>query len=558
MAHAAGLLAKGTPPSRIALTTFAFRAEEVLRTLTRARHPEVAANLTFQPLKDWILPVLRAAGEDMAEATNNDVRRLLRSLMVSQAFPGTLEDAENVVRSAKGRTKKLPENDRFYPFYAAYNGMLKERNLVDRQDIFRLHLRGMRDKSLPPLPVSHLLLDNIQDATELQLTWLKEHLAAGITLVLAGNDDLTAFGQAGAHGHPAIATVESWNGVQTHTLSNHYRTPAALAEPLDKIARQLSTRSRTGKEGKALNTVTPGVVVQALESTADERRWIAAEAAAYTAKGHSVGIITHDDFSANVIGHLLRKKGQPSASYARLIWEDPIPQTVLALLSLLLNRATPQQLVLVLAGLGLPADQVRNWVSQGLSPENWLADGAPLPLVEDASPTLVARVSHIRRILLQAWQALTQQLTDPRTVFLSCVNELLQALPGDMTGTEDPPALLATDMLLSLKGNLAEILPRVTQETLPDMSAPITVAPVREVRNLEFEVVFIAGLNAAPHAHAWPAAGGSGAVPADADHERRLFYLAATRTKQHLVLTHTGTASTYINELQHALRRNRG
>lgn len=558
MACAEQAVAAGIPASRVALTTFSFRAQEVLRTLTRTGRPELAASLTFQPLKDWILPVLRAGGNDMAEASNNDVRRLLRILTATQALPGSLEEAENIIRAAKGRARKLPENDRFYPFYTAYNALLKERNLIDRQDIFRLHLLGMRNKSLPPLPLSHLLVDHIQDATELQLMWLKEHLNAGITLVMAGTDDLTAFGTAGAQGPQAIALAQSWPGVATQVLSQHYRSPAALVPALEKVARFLTTRSSQGKGGAALNTVAPSLVVQASGSPADERRWIAAEATAYAAKGHSVGIITHDDFSANVIGHLLRKQGQASASYARLIWEDPVPQTVLAMLSLLLNRATPQQLVLVLVGLGLPADQVRSWVGQGLTAENWLANGAPLPLVEDASPTLVARTAHIRRALLQAWDALTRRLADPRTVFLACVNELLHALPGDMSGTEDPPALLATDMLLSLKGNLAEVLPRVTQETLPDMAAAITVAPVREVRNLEFEVVFIAGLNAAPHPHAWPAADApTRLLPVDADHERRLFYLAATRTRQHLILTHSGPLSPFAADLQQAFRRNR-
>jgi superfamily I DNA/RNA helicase len=137
---------------------------------------------------------------------------------------------------------------------------------------------------------------------------------------------------------------------------------------------------------------------------------------------------------------------------------------------------------------------------------------------------------------------------DPREAFKACVAEILPKLRDE----DKNLALLATDMLLNLQGKLTEVLPRVQQETMPNPASPVVVAPVREVRNMGFNTVIL------PYADSltWPRQPFPILGP-DPEHERRLFYLAISRTAGNLLVTYSGALSPFVTELQTTLRPRR-
>ncbi len=532
---------------KVALVTFAFRSHQYLQSTATPSQKAIWPKLTTGTVRDLAIQQLHTAGQSFSFASNNQVREILRSLIATQSFPGTLEDAEHIIRSAKARAKKLPEADRYYPFVQAYQARLEELGLADRHDIIRRHVLGIKDGSVPPLPVSHLLLDNVQDATELQLIWLQMHLAHGVTLKLTGDDDLTAFGPDGAQGEVSITTIEKWAGVKRFDLAESHRVPQSMAPAIGKLARQL--RSRVAKTMESTNPAPATLRAEVFPNAPAEHAFLAETCLELARKGQSVGLITRTHFEAACLTHALRKHNLNPASYARLIWEEPTPQLVLSLLYVLLGQATNGHLHLVLLGFGVPPQAVAGLFQSGLRVESWAAQGYPLPLMPNESPTTVAAVQQLRRALRGAAQLMQVQGTDinPRSIFKSLVAQVLPQLPE----AEHASALLATDMLLGLSGKLTEVLPRVRTETLPDMTSLITVAPVRETRNQQFHTVII------PYASAghWPMPP-SRLLDAQNDHERRLFYMAATRGQHNLVLTrHEPEASPFLTELQQSLKQ---
>lgn len=535
---------------KVALATFAFRSQQYLHSLATPSQATIWPQLATGTVRDLAIRQLQTAGHSFSFASNNQVREILRALIPAQGFPGTLEDAEHIIRAAKARAKKLPEADRYYPLVQAYQARLEELGLADRHDIIRRHVLGMRDGSVPPIPVSHLLLDNVQDATELQLIWLQMHAVSGITLKLTADDDVTAFGSDGAQGETAITAIENWQDVTRFDLTASYRIPQTLAPAIGKVARQL--RNRVSKGLESLNPAPAALRSELFPHAPAEHAFLAQTCLDLARNGKSVGLITRTHFEAACITHALRKHNLNPASYARLIWEEFTPQLVLSLLYLMLNQGNNGHLHLVMLGFGVPATTVAHLFQAGLQAEGWGTQGYPLPNLPNESPTTVAAVQQLRRTLRSASQLLQQQsqgvpAANPRNVFKAMVAELLPHLPE----AEHPAALLATDMLLGLSGKLTEVLPRVRTETLPDMNSPITVAPVRETRNQQFHTVIIpyAGANA------WPMPP-SALTGADAEHERRLFYLAITRGQTNLIFTrHTPEASPYITELQQSLKQ---
>lgn len=556
----AQLVGQGVTPEHIALATFASRTLQALQAQLADRLPQHATRVRVATVHDLAVAQLTAAGQEPgvqgpAFATNNHVRQLLRSLVREQSFPGTLAEAEMLVRAMKSRGKKVAENDRNYPFYLAYQETLKAAKLADRNDILRSHILAMRGGSASAVPVKWLLVDNLQDATELQLSWLKEHLAAGATLWLAGNDDITAFGREGGLGAAALEQVQGWGNVQTKLLEETFRLPHALSPAVDKVARLLKHRlPKPVKPQPRGSHAAPGTFkVQGFASATEEHIYLANLAKEHAKNGQRVGLVTRDDETANLVAHALRKQGFSPASYARLVWEEPAAQQVLGLLAVLLDRGTDDQLAGVLTGFGLPPEAVALLQARGLSADHWLARNCPLPpglaqgaeAGSDLSPTILAQLSRVHRHLTSAWHLLHSRAMSAQDVFKALIYVLLENIPP----ADQPSALLATDMLLNIPGNPADALPKVVVETMPNPHAPVVVAPVREVRNLEFDILIL------PHAHAgqWPAVSGP-ALGEDAEHERRLFHLALSRSKGNILATHHKGLSPLVKEAQGYVR----
>lgn len=539
--------------SPTALATFAFRNQEYLHALVGTNFKGMWEKLTTGTMADLAAAQLKAAGQQFRFATNNQVREVLRMLMAEQAFAGTLEVAEHIIRAAKVRAKKLPENDRNYPFVQAYLAKMEELGLTDRHDLIRRHVRGMMDGSVQPVPVKHLVVENIQDATELQLIWLQQHHNAGIILTLTADDDQTAFSTDGAFGATGLSQVREWEDMHTVTLEQTYRIPQSIAPVVNKVARQL--RHRTSKDMTSEVKTPASLRVEVFPHAPAEHAYLAETCLELARQGQTVGIITRTDADAALLTHALRKYGQSPdgfrlnpASFARLIWEEPTPQLILALLYVLLNEAMPIQLYVVMLGFGIPASTAQELLDKGLTPKDWLSRGCPLPAAAaDTSPTTQLSLQHMRQAFRSAAQLLHARALGAREVFKTLVAQLIEHLPA----SEHNQALLATDMLLSLSGKLTEVLPRVRTETLPDMGSRITVAPVREVRNREFGTVILPYMDI----RRWPQPH-STLLPPDPDHERHLFYLAISRSAGNIILTrHTPEASPFVAELQQSLKQ---
>lgn len=553
----AHLLTQGIAPSRIGVAVFAFRSVEHLKSLAKDRYPTLATafdSVRFGTLRDLAAVQLVQGGKLTSFIGNNQVRTYLRFLMAQQGFSGSLNEAEHIIRSLKSRAKKVPENDRHYPLFKAYKDLLDGRNQADRHDIIRNHIIAMRAEGqghLPPVPVDYLLVDNVQDATELQTIWLKAHTATA-TLFLTANDDVTAFTRDGALGTAAITALQDIDGLLTTTLTEHYVTPQGLDAAIGRLPRLL--KNRLHKPATAHNPEQGQLTVLKFDSATQEHQWLATQVKRYATSGKRVGVIARTHTQAALFGHVIRKytaaEGSMTnpASYARLIWDEPTPQTVLALLHVMLGMASTSHLRLTLLGFGVPAATIETWFAQGLVADNWLANGCPLPPTPEASPTTLDNIAAMREMLTSAAkliQGQDGQRVDPRDAFRAAVQTMLPHLPP----ADHFMALLATDMLLNLSGKLTEVLPRVVAETLPDPHSPVTVAPVSETRNMQYDVVFLPYFQE----QVWPQPAFA-LLGADVDHERRLAVLALTRSSGTIYLSHHAGLSPYGTELQQALK----
>ncbi|PIZ30677.1 MAG: hypothetical protein COY40_04170 [Alphaproteobacteria bacterium CG_4_10_14_0_8_um_filter_53_9] len=539
LVHLAEEALKKHGKGKVGWAAFSFRG---LAALTQ-NYPHLAENLVHATMVEHAQNQLQAAGKEVKFCSNNNTRRILRTLMSAQGFTGTLHEAEHLIKNFKSRAKKVPESEAYYPFFQAYQKQLEQRGLSDRHDVLRNHLLAMRGGEAEPLPVKVLVLDNVQDATEIQLLWIRTHIGAGTTVLMAGDDDLTAFGRDGALGGKALEQIRDWPEVVTHSLSDTYRIPANLTGPITKVARML--KSRLDKTVTPHNKTHAEFAIHAFSTAEEEIAWLIDTAKkAATGKNAHVGIITRDDMSAHIMAHHMRRAGFPTGEYTRPLWDEPAAATVLSLLYLMLGHADEKHVRTALTGFGVPYATVKELEAGGLEITDWLKNGAPWPGVTTLTPATRAQLNHLGRQLVESYELFNGKKLNPRMVFKALVHDMLTHLPQ----AEHPYAILATEKLLSISGKLTEILPRLTEEMMPDTTSPIIIAPVREVRNQQFTTLFLPFF----HQGKWPKTHYP-VLGEDKEHERHLLYLALTRTGGDVHISHHHIPSSYIAELETAL-----
>jgi superfamily I DNA/RNA helicase len=259
-----------------------------------------------------------------------------------------------------------------------------------------------------------------------------------------------------------------------------------------------------------------------------------------------IGIVVRYDLQARRIERYLRAQGLPVTSFARSVWETPGAILMLDLLEVLINRSTDDRLKNVLAGFGLSRQTIEALFHHGLVADTWLGRGAPIPkdLGGELPAPVLRQIGSIQRKLLGYYRMMSD--AGPKDTFKAAAYDMIQNFRED----DAIDALHGLDELLSLKGRLTQMLDQIREYDLPDPSATIIVAPVKECRNMEFDTVFMPMVTA----KAYPL---KMKVLENPDrNERRLLFTGMSRAKNRLIVSYFGQPSPYLSDLAALLPSN--
>ena len=540
--------AKGKKAPQIALICLAYRTARRTEFLLQEKYPELLQNGTVRvvTIKDLAYEALFQAqgGENLHFISNNQVRSLLRKAMEKVEFGGSVTEAEHIIRSFRAQLKNPQPNARNYPLFEAYKELIEERNVVDRHTLIRKHIIGMDNGTVKPAACTHMLVDHIQDVTPIQLRWLLAHQAKNIKLIAAGDDDQTLYKSDGAMGRASLEKIQTLKSAKTETLTQGYRLPKNLAPAIHQVPRLLYDRlGKNQKETNAAGTFTTrnftdfpsewAYVVQTI-------RQLQAE------EPHAkIGLIARSQEQSTRLSHLCNVAGLSHAGYFRPVWEQHGAKLTLSALYLFMGCAKPSQLAQVLSALGCSPLVVGKLIQ---APEmahgvgTWLQTGLPLPEFPENSvkPEEIKQLKATRRYLAGTWQSLQKRQMNPQEAFLALMQQCIARLPLE----HQQYALLATDMVFHLKGNVREGIEKLLVETLPDQRANLVVTPVRESRNMAFDHIIL------PMADAqhWPLMAGR-VLERDVEDERRLFFTALSRAAKSITCTTSHGYSNFVQEI---------
>lgn len=440
--------------------------------------------------------------------------------------------------------------------YPGYRGRLRERNAVDFDDLLLLPLRLLRADAAIREGIhrrfAHLLIDEYQDTNRLQYRLVRALLSPSAELMVVGDEDQSIYRWRGAELANVLEFQRDFPGARVIRLEQNYRSTS----PILAAAGALVARNRE-RLGKELWTDHEGGERPSFMLTASERDeaiWVAKQLGARRKLGIPFGemaILYRTNAQSRPFEEELSSRGVPfrvvggQTFFRRAEVKDLLSWTRLLVagddLALARAAATPSR------GVGPKSLAALADGSDG-SGAGWLFDQDPVGLGEKLRERgVVGRgvsgLVEIHRIVSALRERLGSSSLPDLLEEVLASSGYARMLRGQKDGEE---RLANLDELVASAAELegdtpadAEVvtafLDRVALVSDADTDRGgdrgVSLMSVHAAKGLEFETVFLAGLEEGLLPHATSVREGQ------VEEERRLCYVAMTRARRRLFLS---------------------
>ena len=483
------------------------------------------------------------------------IKRLLKTLNVDEEkFPP--KQVQHFINSSKDEGLRAEMVDAYDPFTRKMQEVFNE---YDRQcnregvvDFAELLLRSYellsRDTALREHYQSrfrHILVDEFQDTNRLQYRWLKLLAGPGSALFAVGDDDQSIYAFRGAHVGNMREFERDFAVKQVIKLEQNYRSHGNILDAANALI-----HNNDGRLGKNLWTAEgSGEPIRVFEAATDqeEATFIVDEAKALQREGLSladIAILYRSNAQSRVLEHALFSAGMPYRVYGGLrFFERQEIKHALAYLRLIASSEDDGALLRVVnfpaRGIGARSlEQLQEAAKQrGVS----LFEAACMRLVGGKAGTSLGNFAVLIETLRADCQALPlseqiEQMLDKSGLLTHYKNEkegaervenlgeLVNAAAGFVAENDEDHSLAAFLTHAALESGERQAEAGV---------AAIQLMTVHAAKGLEFHAVFLSGLEEGlfPHDNSRNERDGL-------EEERRLMYVAITRARRRLYLSH--------------------
>jgi DNA helicase-2/ATP-dependent DNA helicase PcrA len=445
-------------------------------------------------------------------------------------------------------------------FYEAYEAQCQKEGVVDFAELllrsYELLTRNEALRRHYQERFRHILVDEFQDTNVLQYKWLKMLVGEDSSMFAVGDDDQSIYRFRGAEVGNMRDFEREFQVANVIRLEQNYRSHGNILDAANAIIK--NNESRLGKN--LWTDAGGGEPIRVFEAFTDldEARWIVEEVRALARDGHAraeIALLYRSNAQSRVLEHALFSAGLPYRVYGGLrFFERQEIKHALAYLRLIANPDDDTAFARV---VNFPARGIGARSIEALQDEAKAA-GASL----FAS---IPRVTGKAGASLAAFAALIGKLNEAADLPLPELVEHVIELSGlrahyvaekegqDRLANLDELANAAAGFIAE-EGNVGEG-GEETGELSADLTAFLTHAAleagehqagegddalqlmtVHSAKGLEFNMVFITGLEEGlfPHEN-------STKEPKGLEEERRLMYVAVTRARHRLYISHAQT-----------------
>jgi DNA helicase-2/ATP-dependent DNA helicase PcrA len=445
-------------------------------------------------------------------------------------------------------------------FYEAYEAQCQKEGVVDFAELllrsFELLTRNEALRRHYQERFRHILVDEFQDTNVLQYKWLKMLVGEDSSMFAVGDDDQSIYRFRGAEVGNMRDFEREFQVANVIRLEQNYRSHGNILDAANAIIK--NNESRLGKN--LWTDAGGGEPIRVFEAFTDldEARWIVEEVRALARDGHAraeIALLYRSNAQSRVLEHALFSAGLPYRVYGGLrFFERQEIKHALAYLRLIANPDDDTAFA-----------RVVNFPARGIGARSIeaLQDAA-----KAAGTSLFAAISQLAGkagASLAAFAALIGKLNEAADLPLPELVEHVVELSGlrahyvaekegqDRLANLDELANAAAGFIAE-EGNVREE-GEETGELSADLTAFLTHAAleagehqagegddalqlmtVHSAKGLEFNMVFITGLEEGlfPHEN-------STKEPKGLEEERRLMYVAVTRARHRLYISHAQT-----------------
>jgi DNA helicase II / ATP-dependent DNA helicase PcrA len=484
------------------------------------------------------------------------IKRLLKGMNVDEERfpPREVQYFINGNKEEGVRGRDVPPGDdntrRFAELYTAYDEQCQREGVVDfselllrsfellnRNEILREHY-GRRFR--------HILIDEFQDTNRLQYRWLKL-IGRHSFLFAVGDDDQSIYTFRGANVGNMADFEREFKVKHVVRLEQNYRSHGNILDAANALI--ANNRNRLGKNLWTSAGKGEPVRVFEGESDNDEARWIVGEVQSLAREGtrlSQVAVLYRSNAQSRVVEHALFSQGIPYRVYGGLrFFERAEIKHALAYLRLLATPDDDSSFLRVAnfppRGIGARTmEQLQDSAKQaGVSLykavegnakaaqfrqliENLRTETQGLPLAE------LVEVAIARSGLVEHYK--TEREGADR------IENLAELVTAAATFTEEERVSESGEAVDPLTAFLTHAALEAGEHQAGEGQEALQMMTVHSAKGLEFDVVFITGLEEGLFPHEQSAMERDGL-----EEERRLAYVAITRARNRLYLSHAQT-----------------
>jgi DNA helicase-2/ATP-dependent DNA helicase PcrA len=553
-------------PSGILAVTFTNKAAREM--LTR-----IAAMMTVNPRGMWIGTfhglcnrMLRAHAREVglpqafqildSQDQLAAIKRLLKGMGVDEErFPAREVQYFISAQKEEGvRARDVPLADentrRFADLYAAYDEqcqrdgvvdfselLLRSYELLSRNEILREHYaRRFR----------HILVDEFQDTNRLQYRWLKLFRSQDAKFFCVGDDDQSIYTFRGAHVGNMADFEREFKVRHVVRLEQNYRSHGNILDAANALI--ANNRNRLGKN--LWTAAGKGELVRVFEgeSDNDEARWIVEEVQALARDGtrlSQMAVLYRSNAQSRVVEHALFSQGIPYRVYGGLrFFERAEIKHALAYLRLI---ATPDDDNAFLRVANFPprgigartVEQLQDAAKQAQASLMKVSDGSKAALfkklIDDLrSETQGLPLKELVEVVIAKSGLVEHYKTEREGA--DRIENLAELVNAAAAFTEEERVTESGEAVDPLTAFLTHAALEAGEHQAGEGQDALQMMTVHSAKGLEFDVVFMSGLEEGLFPHEQSVTERDGL-----EEERRLAYVAITRARHRLYLSHAQT-----------------
>jgi superfamily I DNA/RNA helicase len=439
-------------------------------------------------------------------------------------------------------------------WFRKYEQCLERVKLPDLYDVMRTCVLEMSAGTLPTLGFTHLLCDEQQDTDQVQAAWIMNHVNAGTVATLVGDDDQCIYEWRRALGFQGMFDFAQQTGAKIITLGDNFRSRTEILDHAERLIQHnvnnrlpkvLTARRGGGGIVRALRFDSQehmfhNGIMPALKDYLDESptpNW----REQFVVNGGTWAVIARTNREVDYVECLCNELGVRAIRTGKGIWD----QHGIGLLLELLHSVQSGSIIgvdMALAHAGVPHDDLTVLHARLQGSMGKLLDGqfrefdGITKLGVEYITSLTRRSVHWRR----------HAGNGAYDLVISAVGEWVKEGFGTAAKDADGGELgvhryinTAVRILTRLTGSLSQRVNLVRRKEVSDECGKnaLQLYTMHAVKGLEFDHVVI-----------FNASNEVGSMSNEAS-ERRLFYVAMTRAKDHLlVLGSMSNPSRYLME----------